>query len=299
MKTTFVNTTARLSLVALALTLPASLAAAPLVRVAATDVTDERSTDNFFSGLKVKVSLVGDIMADAKGVRSAVKTAVDDTGRSLVKKDEHEGPAEFDETSGSSPEITLEMLTPARSARTIRRITGTIEIFVPKRDPASRVLVDGVLTHTGVPLPSEGLRAEGMQVVAWNRDEYLAYKKKHDEAEKAAEKAAEKGGQDEGVGTALAKGFGEMFSKMFGGTNDMGPNDVTLTILDPKSRMVSVEFEDPSGKEIESSGVTTMGGNKTFSFDKPLPATARLRFFVLTPASVIKVPLTLSDVPLP
>lgn len=291
-----IGNAARLYVATLALSLlaPPLLRAAPAVRAVPADVTDERSTDNFFSELKVKVKLVGDVMAEARGVRSTVHTAVDNTGRSLIKKEDHDERPKFDETDDSSPEITLELASPARSARTVRRITGTIEIFVPGRDAASRVVVNSPLTHTGVPLKSEGLGAAGMQVAVWTRDEYLAYKKKQD----AAKKAAAKPGKDD-LGTALGSALEDMLGKMFGGSDDMGPNDITLTILDPKSRLVSVEFEDAAGKRVEPGSITTMGGSKTFSFDKPLPATSRLRFFVLTPASVVKVPLTLSDVPLP
>ena len=68
-RTAIVVNVTRLSLVTLALLLPSALAAAPAVRAVPTDVTDERSTDNFFSELKVKVKLVGDVMAEVRGVR--------------------------------------------------------------------------------------------------------------------------------------------------------------------------------------------------------------------------------------
>ncbi len=111
-------------------------------------------------------------------------------------------------------------------------------------------------------------------------------------------KRAPKSGKS-GIGEALAAGLKDAFSKMFGLSDTLGPNDMALTVVDPKSRLVSVEFEKADGEKIEAQSSMTGGSSQTFSFDKPLPATARLRFYVLTPASVIKMPLTLTDVPLP
>lgn len=297
MRIAFVNAIARLSLVTLALSLlfgPPVQAAPTVVQTVATDITDTRSTDSFFGGLKVKVKLVGDVMAEAKGVRSTLTTAVDNTGRSLVKPGKDDGPSKFNEISSDSPEITLEMASPARTAKTVHKITGTIELFVPKRDPASRVVVSSPMANLGSPLKAEGLGAAGVQVTVWNKELYDAYQKKQD----AAEKASEKSNKDD-LGAALGAGIKEIFSKMFGGSDSLGPNDVALTITDPKSRLVSAEFEDAAGKQIDPQSSMTGGSSKTFSFDKPLPAGAKLRFYVLTPASIVKVPLTLSDVPLP
>ena len=293
------NTVIHLSLVTLALSvlIPSVLNAAPDVRVVAKDISDTRSTDNFFAKLEVKAKLVGDVMADAKGVRSTITTAVDDTGRDLVnpkkagKAEESKG---FEETDGDDPEITLSLASPARSAKTVQKIEGTLEIFVPKLDPAARIIVPNVLAHTGSSLNQEGLEAAGMQVVVWNREEYTAYKKKQEAAQKAAPKS-----DKSDIGEALVTGLKDAFSKMFGMSDTLGPNDIALTVVDPKSRMVSVEFENAAGEKIESQSQMTNGSSQTFSFDKPLPATARLRLFIATPASVITMPLTLSDVPLP
>ena len=291
------NTAICLSIAALASFVFASsvLAAAvpPTVQAVPTEITDTRSTEHFFAGMKVKVKLVGDVMAEAKGVRSTVKAAVDNTGRSLIKQDQ-DVLGKFDEINEDSPEITLELSSPARTAKTVRKITGTLELFVPKRDPAARVVVSDPLAHTGTPLQAAGLAAAGMQVTVWTKDQYAAYLKKQEEAKKAAEKS----GKDD-PGGALAAGFKEVLGKMFGGSDSLGPNDVALTYTDPKSRLVSVEFEDAAGKQIEAQSSMSGDSSQTFSFDKPLPADARLRFFVLTPTSVIKMPLTLTDVPLP
>ena len=225
-------------------------------RVVPKEITDTRSLDDFFAGLEIKAKLVGDVMADAKGARVTVATAVDDTGRDLIKPSKGEDAEEakgFDEIDGDNPEITLKLASPARSAKTVQKITGTVEIFVPKRDPAARVIVPNVPAQTGTPLTAAGLQAAGMQVMVLTRDQYAAYKARQDAAEKKAASGKN------AFGEALGKGLAEAFSKMFGMSDTLGPNDMALTISDPKSHLVSVEFEDADGKAIESDGRMTSG----------------------------------------
>lgn len=57
-------------------------------RLSATEVKDSRSTGQFFNELEIKLALTGDDVAGARGIRTLVTRAVDDTGRNLLRSDE-------------------------------------------------------------------------------------------------------------------------------------------------------------------------------------------------------------------
>ncbi len=69
------------------------------VHVMVSEVSDRRTTGQFFAGSEIKLKLVGDALGDIRGVRRIqITKAVDDTGRNLVTDDKisSAGPFEFE-----------------------------------------------------------------------------------------------------------------------------------------------------------------------------------------------------------
>ncbi|MBX3280536.1 MAG: hypothetical protein KF868_21260 [Acidobacteria bacterium] len=290
------------------LTIMSGIAAAQ-VRVLPGDIRDNRSTGSFFNRLEVELRLVGDVVADAKGVRVVVAKAVDETGRDLMPEREREN--EFKEISSYEREnlkVNIELKNPSRRAETVQEIAGTVELYVPRRDPAATVLVPNIARSVGRQAASPGLKAAGIEITIWNKEQYTARRKEEEEKMKKAfeerKKQAEKEGEPlEDLGSALAEGLMKAFGGLFEAFSQMEENGLALNVKDPKGKLVSIEFEDAAGKAIEHQGRSSMGSNddKTFIYDfkEPLPTGARIKVYVMTQRAVVKSPFKLASVPLP
>lgn len=73
--------------------------------------------------------------------------------------------------------------------------------------------------------------------------------------------------------------------------------DVQLKLIG--EAMMKVEFLNESGKQIDPQSSMRMGDVRVYDFDRQMPATAQLRLYIATPASLLSVPFTLSDISLP
>lgn len=273
------------------------------VRVMPGDVKDTRRTNGFFNKLEVELKVFGDVLAQAKGIRYTVEKAVDETGKNLINEDKTQ--SDFEEIlNPESVKIELELKNPSRQATTVKEISGTLEIYAPERDPESSVTVPAFLKTPGKPITDARLRSAGVEITLWTKEQYEANKKAEEERlKKAIEEKRKKGEKEEAdFGEALAEGLAKMFGGLFSTFGQMSENSVAFQINDPTARLMRLEFEDAQGKSIQSSGRMTMGDQpKTiiYEFDEKLAATARLKVYLITPRSLLKVPFKLTDVPLP
>jgi hypothetical protein len=248
------------------------------VKVAVGDINDKRTNGKFFSGLEIQLNLSGPELSAAKGIRTTVKTATDDTGAALPKAENRFradgfealekafGFSSGDEKKAEEFQVKLEFGNPPRSAKAIQNLTGTIELLMPEKDPAA-VITASVAKDGGKPLENPALKAAGVQ---------FSLRKPSKEQKK-----------EDGP-------FG------IGG---LGENDLGYQITDPNKKVASVEFFDAAGKKLESNGRMSsgFGGTQTVTItfrDKP-PADAIAKIYVVTDKSVVTVPLALKNVVLP
>ena len=260
------------------------------LRIQAGDVEDKRTTgDQFFSGLEVKIKLLGDDLADARSIRTVVKTALDDTGRDLVDSKKEKGGFEKIRSSGQSTTVTLRLKNPERKATEIKELSGETELFVPKNDPDSIVKVEDFQKLGGSPIVSPALAAAGIEVITYNKEQIDDAKAKKAEKDKKEPKT--------NLGDAMSEALGGIFG-MRG-----GPNDITMQIKDPNKKLVDMEFQDASGKTIETNGSSSWSDGdkqmKTCDFRAKLPPGTRLVIYLSTPKSLVSTPFSLKDVFLP
>lgn len=280
--------------------------AAAQVRVLEGNVAESRRNDGFSSGLQVELKMVGDALKDAKGIRVTVERATDETGKNLLEEKKAE--KDFKEVNlqgDNNTKFSLELKASERKATVIKEISGYLEIFLPTKDPKAVITVANVLKGTGKPLINTTLKAAGLEVTVWTREQYEVRKKAEEERiRKEQDEKRKKGGAEpmEELGELMVAGLGKIFG-MFGGFDDLSENSVVLTIKDPNSKLLDIEFEDAKGKPLKtgrsSSSSNQEGRTSVFDLDEKLSDTARIRFAVLTPASVSKVPFKLVNVALP
>jgi hypothetical protein len=278
------------------------------VRVLPGDIRDTRSTTSFFNKLEVEMKLIGDLVAEAKGVRVAVTKAVDETGKNLLPEKARE--EEFKEIGSSNREnfkIDVELKNPARRAMAVQEIAGTIELFIPGRDPAATISIQNLAGAIGRRFDHPGLKAIGVELTIWNKAQYEARRQEEEAKMKQAfeerkKKAAAAGESIEDLGDALAEGLMKAFGGLFSAFSQMGDNGIAFNLKDPKWLLIGIEFEDAAGKTIDYQGRSSMGGEDRtliYDFSEPLPEGARAKLFLLTPKALVKSPFRLTNVPLP
>jgi hypothetical protein len=76
-------------------------------------------------------------------------------------------------------------------------------------------------------------------------------------------------------------------------------NNITIAINDADRRIVSMELQDANGQRLQTR--STWGGNtlRTYGFQTPPPADARLVVYVATPDAIRSYPFALENIPLP
>lgn len=253
------------------------------------DITDSRTTGNFFARLEVELKLTGDEMADVKGIRTRITKATDDTGRDIINPEKASTDFEpYGENSFGGGGMKLEFKNPARKAAAIQTVAGEIDLYIPKNDPAASVKIDNFLTQAGKPITNPGLKAAKIDLVVMDKAAYEADQKKKAEEAKAKAKA-------EGMPADMLANF----ENMFGGFGGFDENSLAFKISDPEQRIVSMEVFDAAGQKIDNNGSMTSSDTKTLYYSQKVPANASLVINVATAKAITKVPLQLANVALP
>ena len=249
------------------------------------EIKDSRTTGEFFAGLDLELKLVGDDMADVKGIRTSITSAVDETGRDLV--DPQKVKTDFEEFNTSSYQknsVTLSLKNPARKAAVIKELKGELQFFVPKKDPSSTVKVLKLKAQTGKAIPSSVLKTAGIEMTVLSKADHEKQQQKKQEEAKAE---------------ALKQGITDMFDGMFGGFMDVGENDLVFMVKDPNKKLVNYEVVDASGKRIDNNGSMSTGEMKIVNYSQPLPDDATLMIYVMTPGSIQTAKLEFASIALP
>lgn len=263
------------------------------VRVMVSEVSDRRTTGQFFAGSEIKLKLVGDVLGDIRGVRKIqITKAVDDTGRNLVTEEKIGSTEPFGfermEKVSSQIEQTIKLGNPARKASVIKEITGSIELYEPNKDPNATVTVKNFIAQIGKPLALPALRERNIEITVLNKSQYEKVKKENDE--RAAKNT---------TSPEIADAFAKVFKQLFSGFMRVGENDLAFLINDTKSALVDIEIDDEHGMAYKRGGRMSSGGIHVLSFDRKIDDKAQLVIFLATPKSITKVPLLLKDVLLP
>lgn len=258
------------------------------VRVSVTEVSDRRSTGQFFNNLEVKLKLTGDDAAEIRGIKTSITAAIDDTRRNLLSSEKSGSGFETMGESGAGPAVTLTLKNPARKATVIKELSGELQLFIPGRDPAATVLVKDIKKSVGKPIANPALEKAGITVIVLTKKEYDQIRK---EEEQKAKDTAGKQGLDQ----ALLKAFEGLLGAFF----EVGEHDLILKISDPSAKLIEVDVIDGKGTRISGQGSMKTGDLRILNYTEALPADAQLRIFLNTQKSVVSLPLKLIDIALP
>lgn len=249
------------------------------------------------SGLVLVLKLEGEGTDAYPAGRALVKEARDDSGRSLLPE-KPETPSFSDLGFGG---LRVELAAPPRSARSVS-VSGTVELFAPKKDPAAVVKVPNALAKLDVPLASPGLSAAKVAVTPLSKARYAEELKKQSGPEATArfrEAMKAEGKTDEQISMMLE--MRDQFAKAFG-SGDSEHTVVLMAKNEDFERIQDVKLIGPDGQELRG-GMTgsSDGVTKTRCYalpQAPDPSTT-LVFTLYTDKARVSVPFALKGVRLP
>ena len=270
-----------------------------LPRVVLKEVVDDRyGGGKTESGLIIALKVEGENLDDYPAGRALLKDARDDKGKSLLP--EKAASPRFSEM-GFSP-LRLDLVAPPRSARSVS-VSGTVELFAPKKDPGAVVKVPKALLALDKPLVSPGLSAAKIQVTPLSKGRYAEEQKKQNGEEALARFRQEmkaEGKSDEEISKMLEMraAFEQAFSA------DESEHAVILMAKNEDMlKIQAVTFLDADGQEIHSGSSSGDSDGITATRRYELPAAPdpnlTLVFTLLTDKARVSVPFALKNVPLP
>jgi len=262
-------------------------------RVLVSEVTDSRSSKDFFAKCELELIIMGSDVADSLGIRSVrIHYAADDTGRILSgKKLQGPGFFNFNEKKDHKMTTKIALKNPAREARFIQSVKGEIELFQPDPKNGSQAIIKRFLDRPGKLLSHPALVKNKVQVSYVTKEIYEAKKKR--EMKNAKTKNMGKVGQEFG------EAFSKLFEGMFAGLMGDEKNSVHLVVHDPKNRIVDFAFMDAEGNQVKSMSRSNMGTLRTYGFQELPSPDLQLVVYLATPESLTVVPFSLNKVALP
>ena len=290
----------RLIPLGLALFLTSAAFAQSGVKVEVDDLTDNRVTGEMLNGsLELRLKLTGNGLDKATAARILVKEAKDDRGTSLVRKSED--PPDFQGREYNSGMLSVSVASPARAASSVK-LKGTVELFVPSRDPNANVKIEKALTKLDAPLSSSALKAAKVEITLLSPARHAAMREERKiTPEKIAQLKEE--GKKRGVPEKeieMMIGLAQALSEM-----DSTPREGTVLLSAKKStfdRIYRIEVLGPDGQPIDlpERSTSTMGDDSLMTLvpREPPPPDATLQVMLLTDKSKMSFPFELT-LPLP
>ena len=259
-------------------------------------ISDYRSNSQFgFGNLSIYLGLKGQTPDQSRAKRAVATSVTDNTGQQLVTDEERyqsdwhvsdEADSTFSREESEKilrefpslrnfANIEFEVKSPARAAQSLREVVGYVEFYYPQRDPKAVVTISNIGRNSGQNLDNATLKAANLKLAFLSANQVKRLPKGKDKA------------------NVWLSTLGQEY------LDDLEPDQLLVSLEDPRARLVSIEVETAQGQIIEGDGSFSSDGLTTYDFEKPILSNARLKIYVATPKSVETVPFKLSDVPLP
>jgi hypothetical protein len=284
----------------------AAPAAAPAdLQISVTDVADRRRSADFPPArLSLSLKLEGADAAVVQAARARVAIAQDDTGADLLDNTGVDADADRwqEAREGQPPVPQLVLKSPARKARVVAALEGTLEAYMPARDPSAVVKIPRIAAQTDKPaapvpaLAKHRIRLQVLSKAGLEKERKAAEARaKAAPAKKTKAKPGVEGAAD-AMAEAMAGAIGGIFERLF---MMAGDHDLILKVEDPEKAVFSFGVTGPDGAPVQTFGTTEIEGYRIVRVFEALPDAAVLEVRLKTPRSFAQVPFKLTDIRLP
>lgn len=256
------------------------------VRTSITQVSDSRSTGDFFKGLEIEMKVMGELVENSKAIKLNIISAIDDSGKNLLRDDYKSEYTFFKKHDGSGETIKIKLKNPYRKSTLIKELKGNIIFFIPQNDYSSIVEINNFLEKSGSNIFSKATDNGILKITLLTKDDYEKFKNSQ---EKEIENETGK----------IGKCIYEAFKSLFGSFTSVDENSVIMNIQDKMGKIIFIEFLSPEGSIIRHSGKTTINDIHIFDFEEKLDKKSTLRIYSETNDSLCTYPLNVTDIVLP
>ncbi len=264
-----------------------------------TTLQDRRSAGHF-PRCTLGIELLDLPAHEVKAARVVVTKAVDDLGTNLVREDAAEARLEptqrgqFGKPDAGKPApptiVFAEMKNPPRKAKSLKEVSGEIELYVPSRDPNGEAAFPKILSMAGKALVHPALKANGVEIAVLSQAQIGEERKKVEAAERA--KAKKEGITDEDTIKSMVEYAVDSAPKG-------GEGQIVLRVKDPKKAIQDLKLADGEGNpqfngKSETAGLTVL----EFWGDKPKPDWT-MKVLMQSDKSLVRHTFVFRDIPLP
>ncbi len=259
----------------------------------------DRRSEGHFPRCTLGIELPDIPACEARASRVVVMKAVDDLGTNLVREDAVDARLEPTQRGsfgkpkeGPAPPtiVFAELKNPPRKAKTLREVSGEIELYIPSRDPNGEADFPKILSMAGKPLAHAALKANGVEIAVLSEDQIAAERKKAGDAERA--KARKEGITDEDTIRSMVEYAVDSFPKG-------GEGQIVLRVKDPKKTIQDFKMADGEGNP-QFNGKSEQAGFTILEFwgDKPKPDWT-MKVLMQSDTSLVRHTFLFRDIPLP
>ena len=249
-------------------------------------VSDSRSTGDFFKGLEIEMKVMGELVENSKAIKLNIISAIDDSGKNLLRDDYKSEYTFFKNHDGSGQTIKIKLKNPYRKSTIIKELKGNIIFFMPQNDYSSIVEINNFLEKSGSNIFSKATDNGILKITLLTKDDYEKFK---NSKEKEIENETGK----------IGKCIYEAFKSLFGSFTSVDENSVIMNIQDKMGKIIFIEFLSPEGPIIRHSGKTTINDIRIFDFEEKLDKKSTLKIYSETNDSLYTYPLNVTDIVLP
>jgi len=264
------------------------------IRVVVDNVMDMRATGNSLPRCQVQLSFSGADVADAFEIHDVrIMAAVDDTGRDLRVDSEQEKARRrlFPSNAYTSPgnayapqtAHTVELVSPARDARTIKVLEGEADLLFPTPENGGLVIIKNFMAHPGDAFSDPLLKRSNVTI---------AYLGKEGSEANTSNKTVQ-------AIPALPPGPTQMPRRIPFGKRPGPGKGLQFSVDDPDHRLADMVFMDSYGRQIWV-GMSSVGnGSRTYQFQSEISSNLQLRVYLATPEAIKTVPFKIENIALP
>lgn len=284
----------------LCLLFPVVVLAQSGVRVELDEVVDNRmSTDpnerfQMHGSLELRVKVTGKDIDKAVAARVLIKDAKDDKGNSLVASSS--SPPDFFPREYNNGTLQVATKQPARAASSVV-VKGTVELYVPGRDPNASLKVDKALAKLDAPLSSKALKTAKLELTPLSRNGYTELMKSRKitdaDIEKLRAEAKKEGASEQDI--ELAIGLAKAFEGM---DTELPENAIVFSGKKADfDRIFRLELLNAEGNPIHigSRGTSSRGESAimTLQPSETVPPNATMQLMLITDKSRVSFPFEL------
>lgn len=246
------------------------------VHVTVESVSDSRSTATMMPRCQVQLRVSGDEVADAFDISSIrITTAVDDTGRDLKLDPEHDRmrpPFSSGRFYAVQFSHTVELSSPARSARFIKTLEGELDLLFPTPENGGMVIVRDFLKHPGELLSNPSLKSSNISITFLDKD-------------------SAENNWNGGVPVSPRMPHNAFRSG--------SAHQLRFSVDDPDHRLADMAFIDAYGRQLPTGGSTYGSTIRTYTLQENVPSNLQLYIYLTVPAAIKTIPFKIENIELP